>query len=218
MNRKLHLLLKALIAAVWLGSQVSAQAAEVSATVKDASGVAVSDAVVLFYPKRGNIPATKITTEEIDQVDKEFVPYVKVVMVGTPINFTNKDNVRHHVYSFSETKKFELMLYSGTPSKPVVFDKPGVVTVGCNIHDWMLAYIYVSETPYFGKTGADGKVQIGNLPTGDYIARIWHPRMAGAEETTAQNVNAGKNPADVSWAIKLKPEFRVHRPAMKSGY
>lgn len=83
------------------------------------------------------------------------------VYVGTRVTFPNRDNIRHHVYSFSSAKKFELPLYIGTPAAPVVFDKPGVVALGCNIHDWMLAYIYVLTTPHFAKTAADGKARLG---------------------------------------------------------
>ena len=85
--------------------------------------------------------------EIVDQINLEFVPHVKPVVVGSPVYFPNKDDVRHHVYSFSPAKRFELPLYSGTPAAPVVFDRPGIVAIGCNIHDWMLGYIYVAETP-----------------------------------------------------------------------
>ncbi len=76
------------------------------------------------------------------------------------VQFPNKDNIRHHVYSFSAARKFELPLYSGTPAQPVLFDKVGVVKLGCNIHDWMIGYIYVTETPYFGKSNAEGRVDM----------------------------------------------------------
>ena len=91
--------------------------------------------------------------EIVDQINLEFVPHVKPVVVGSPVYFPNKDDVRHHVYSFSPAKRFELPLYSGTPAAPVVFDRPGIVAIGCNIHDWMLGYIYVAETPYLAAHG-----------------------------------------------------------------
>ena len=100
----------------------------------------------------------------VDQVDKQFVPKVQAVLVGTPVTFPNNDNVRHQVYSFSPAKRFELPLYAGVPAQPIVFDKPGVVVLGCNIHDWMVGYIYVSESPYFAKTGKDGKAVLADLP------------------------------------------------------
>ena len=88
----------------------------------------------------------------VDQVDKEFTPKVNAILVGTSVIFPNHDNVRHQVYSFSPAKRFELPLYAGVPAQPVVFDTPGVVVLGCNIHDWMVGYVYVSESPYFAKT------------------------------------------------------------------
>src|SRR5207244_3930054 len=106
------------------------------------------------------------------------------VLVGSPVSFPNRDDVRHHVYSFSPAKRFDLPLYVGTPAKPVVFDTPGVVIIGCNIHDWMVGYIYVSESPYFATTDADGRADLTGLPPGRYTARVWHPQLAGADDAT----------------------------------
>jgi len=143
------------------------------------------------------------------------------VMVGTPITFPNRDSVRHQVYSFSPAKRFELPLYSGIP-QAVVFDKPGVVVLGCNIHDWMVGYVYVSESPYFGKTGADGKTVLTSLPPGTYVARAWHPQLAGTEESTRKSVEVSRGQrTDVAWALNLKPEARIRRaPAagQRGGY
>lgn len=122
----------------------------------------------------------------MDQIDKEFVPLVVPVQVGAAVSFPNKDNIRHHVYSFSPAKRFELKLYSGVPAKPVVFDRPGPVTLGCNIHDWMVGYIYVVDTPWFGKTSADGVASF-ELPAGDYVVKVWHPWMKA--EPAAQHAS-----------------------------
>ena len=127
---------------------------EITATVTDQQGKPLADAVVVAVPVDGNLrlPA-KPRDDTVDQVDKQFAPKVTAVAVGTSVFFPNNDNVRHQVYSFSPAKRFELPLYAGVPAQPVVFDKPGVVVLGCNIHDWMVGYIYVSESPYFAKTG-----------------------------------------------------------------
>ena len=128
------------------------------------------------------------------------------------MNFPNRDNIRHHVYSFSSPKKFELPLYIGTPATPVLFDKPGVVALGCNIHDWMLAYIYVVTTPYFAKTAADGKARLDGLTPGPYEARVWQPRMRGGTEKTAQPVTlVVGEPTQVAFVVSLKTEWRVPR-------
>ena len=126
--------------------------------------------------------------------------------------FPNKDDVRHHVYSFSPAKRFELPLYAGTPAAPVVFDRPGIVAIGCNIHDWMLGYLYVAETPYLARTGADGRARLENLPAGRYVVRVWHPRMEGTEEATARTVSLERPGAvELAWQLVLKPSVRPRR-------
>jgi len=168
-------------AATWLAcgafAALPAAAAGVDATVRDASGAALEDAVVWAMPKA---PGASRPRREaaIEQVNKQFVPLVTVVQVGTQVRFPNRDEIRHHVYSFSPPKPFEIKLYAGTPADPVLFDKPGLVVLGCNIHDQMLAYVYVVETPFFGKAGKDGRVRIEGLPAGDYELHAWHHAQA----------------------------------------
>jgi plastocyanin len=188
-------------------------AAELLILVKDHHGKSVADAVVTATPVDPKVALrAKPQTVAVDQVDKQFVPYVKAVFVGSKVRFPNSDNIRHQVYSFSPAKKFELPLYAGTDAPPVVFDKPGVVVLGCNIHDWMVAYVYVSETPYFTKTGAAGTSAIEDLPPGDYSVRVWHPSMERAEETTLRRVTlSAESPTKVEWDLGLKPVFRVPR-------
>lgn len=195
-------------------SPAAVLAGDVHAVVRDKAGKAVADAVVVALPasrtgaSTGGISATII----VDQVNKEFVPYVLPVRVGTTVNFPNKDNIRHHVYSFSPAKNFELPLYSGSPPAPVLFDKPGAVILGCNIHDWMIAYIYVSDSPYFAKTGADGKARLTDLPAGNYALRTWHPRLEGKEEQTERKMMIPRTGAvESAWEIGLTPEFRIRR-------
>jgi plastocyanin len=197
-------------------------AAEVHVVVKDQRGKAVADAVVLATPvDPKNALRAKIAPEAVDQVDKQFLPYVKPVYVGSKVWFPNKDNVRHQVYSFSPAKKFELPLYAGSQAPPVLFDKPGVVVLGCNIHDWMVGYVYVSETPFFAKTESAGTATLEDLPPGEYLLRIWHPSMEQAEEATEKRVNAsGDVAATVEWQLSLKPSLRVPRVsgAQSPGY
>jgi plastocyanin len=191
----------------------AAQAAEVRAVVKDHKGKLVADAVVLAVPADPrNALHSRSPAAAMDQVDKQFVPYVKPILVGSTIRFPNSDNIRHQVYSFSPAKKFELPLYSGMDAPPVVFDKPGVVILGCNIHDWMIGYIYVSETPFFAKTGPLGTAAISDMPAGEYAVRIWHPSMDHAEETTIQHITLAADASGlVEWQIELKPTIRVPR-------
>ncbi len=114
-------------------------------------------AVVLAVPADPkNALRARPPADAVDQVDKQFVPYVKPVFVGSKVRFPNSDKIRHQVYSFSPAKKFELPLYGGTDAPPVVFDKPGIIVLGCNIHDWMVGIHLWSETPFFAKTGSGG--------------------------------------------------------------
>ena len=154
----------------------------------DAQGKPVADAVVVAVPVDGSMRLpTKPHDNVVDQVDKQFSPKVQAVLVGTPVTFPNNDNVRHQVYSFSPAKRFELPLYAGVPAQPVVFDKPGVVVLGCNIHDWMVGYVYVSESPYFAKTGNDGKALLADLPPRAYVVRVWHPQAGRHRGIDAQD-------------------------------
>lgn len=137
-------------------------------------GKPVSDVAVVFTPLTA-ITAPSPSTAVVDQVQKQFTPYVSVVQVGSKVSFPNKDNIRHHVYSFSPAKPFELKLYSGTPSQPVVFDKTGIVVLGCNIHDWMLAYVMVVDTPYFAVSDHQGNATVNDLVSARYRMQIWHP-------------------------------------------
>jgi plastocyanin len=196
-----------------LAGAAHAQVGTLSVRVATPGGQPVADAVVVAVPNDpAGMQAGRPRAEQLDQIDKEFVPKVKPVYVGSTVAFPNKDTVRHHVYSFSPAKRFELPLYAGMPSQPVLFDKPGVVVLGCNIHDWMIGYIYVSESPYFAKTGADGKALIADLPARRYTVRVWHAQQQGAEDGTRQPVDVvGGQMSETAWTLALKPEVRVRR-------
>lgn len=162
----------ACVLALALACAPTLQAAQFAMQVRS-DGVPLADAVVSLHP---DTPvALPAATAEIDQVDATFVPAVLPITVGTKVSFPNSDNTLHQVYSFSPTRRFELPLYSGRTAQPVLFDKAGVVAIGCNIHDWMLAHIVVLDTPYFARTGADGSVRI-TAPAGRYRLEVWHPR------------------------------------------
>jgi plastocyanin len=125
----------------------------------------------------------------IDQINKKFVPRVSVVRAGTTITFPNSDRIRHQVYSFSPAKTFTLKLYAGSPNTPVTFDRAGLVVLGCNIHDNMVAFIGVVDSPYFAKTVASGAATL-NLPAGRYRLRVWHPNAVAAIPTREITVAA----------------------------
>jgi plastocyanin len=196
---------------VTLAGAARGQTAGIQAMVVDPQGRPVADAVVVVVPADPNVRLPARPREGVvDQIDKQFVPKLQVVDVGTAITFPNNDHVRHQVYSFSPAKRFELPLYAGVPAKPIVFEKPGIVVLGCNIHDWMIGYIYVSESPYFAKTRADGSATLANLPARTYIVRVWHPQMTVAEETTRKTIDVVPGThADVAWTLDLRPETGI---------
>jgi len=183
--------------------------------VKDDKGGPGSDAVAYAVGAASAAPKKHAV---VDQRDKQFVPYVTAIQVGTAVSFPNSDNIRHHVYSFSPAKKFELPLYSGVPAEPVVFDKVGFVTLGCNIHDWMIAYVAVLPTPYFQVTRQDGRALLKDLPPGQYTVQVWHPGLKGQPEAFAQRVDVGGGTKSLQFTLPLKHDVRAKRaPGLTTG-
>jgi len=194
------------------------QAGSLDVTVKDGNGALVSDAVV-YAKGRAVTSALAKKRMVIDQRDKQFIPYVAALQVGRSVLFPNNDNIRHHVYSLSPAKKFELPLYAGVPAEPVTFDKEGFVTLGCNIHDWMIAYVAVLATPYFEVTGKEGRTRLKDLPPGQYIVEVWQPSLKGTPEKFAQRVDlAARDAKELVFTLDLKPHFRAKRaPGLLTG-
>jgi plastocyanin len=168
-----HVVSSLLLAASVLFS-AAASAATLTAEFFDASGKPLTDAVLTLQGPAGKPDLAP--KADMDQRDQRFAPHVLAVRTGTQIKFPNSDDIRHQVYSFSPAKRFELRLYGGTPSDPVLFDKPGVVVLGCNIHDWMLGYVYVTDDPWFGVSNDKGTLTLDQMPAGHYVATLWHPQ------------------------------------------
>jgi plastocyanin len=165
----------------WLLGALCAQTAlagMVTVNVTTRTGSAAEDAVIVFDPLDA-VPAVSHDAAIIDQVNKRFMPRVSVVRTGTAITFPNSDRIRHQVYSFSPAKTFTLKLYAGSPNTPVTFDHPGLVVLGCNIHDNMVAFVGVVDSPYFARTAESGAVSLA-LPAGRYRLRTWHPDAVAA--------------------------------------
>jgi plastocyanin len=156
-------------AALFASGVSCAAAADISLEVRDGGGNTIVDAVLYAEPVGGPAPAAKPDTRAlIDQVNKEFVPKVSIVQAGTAVFFPNSDNIRHSIYSFSPAKVFTTKLYSGREAAPITFDHSGLVVLGCNIHDGMVAWVYIVDTPWFAKSGADGIGTLKGLPAGEY--------------------------------------------------
>ncbi|MGZ5036846.1 MAG: methylamine utilization protein [Usitatibacter sp.] len=166
-----------LAVAVIVPCALGARAASLEVRVRDSAGEPVADAAVYAVPVAARVPEARGKTVTIEQVDREFVPYLTVMQAGTSAIFPNRDPIMHHVYSFSPAKRFEIKLYSGNAPSAIVFDKPGVVTLGCNIHDWMVGFVLVVPTSHFAKTGAGGVASLRDLPPGSYSVHAWHPRQ-----------------------------------------
>ncbi len=173
----LLLCLVATLCAALPGAPATAATAQVQVQVSDPAGKPLAGAVVFLESKDARAAVRPEAGVEVVQVNRQFQPLVTVVTVGTPVSFPNRDTVRHHVYSFSPVKKFEIKLYVGTPTAPVVFDSPGIAALGCNIHDNMAAWVVVVETPHHGRTGADGRLSLDQVPAGAYRLRAWHPGL-----------------------------------------
>ncbi len=164
-------------ALVLWGVAVPVVAATLQVNVQDEQGRPLPGAVVFLESPQAARAVRPLNGQEIAQQDKAFVPGVKVVTRGTSVAFPNRDTVRHHVYSFSPAKRFELKLYVGTPANPVLFDQPGVVVLGCNIHDDMVGWVLVLDTPHFVATPGDGRAVLRDVPEGSYRLRVWHSRL-----------------------------------------
>jgi plastocyanin len=171
-------------------------AAPVKVTVSDASGAPLVDAVVSIEVTGARTLAPAGTQAEMGQRGRSFVPTLLVVQTGTSVSFPNFDTVRHHVYSFSSTKPFEIKLYAGTPAAPIVFDKPGTAVLGCNIHDRMTAFIHVVNTPHFATTRADGAVAL-DVPAGDHTVQVWHPQFGDKQVPLRQAIKVSASGANM---------------------
>ena len=164
-------------------AQHFAQAASLSIEFSDESGKPVANVVAAL------ISVNKISYAEkakgvMDQRNNAFVPGVLAVRVNTLVYFPNGDDIRHQVYSFSPAKRFELRLYHGLTAEPVLFDKPGQVILGCNIHDSMLGYIYVVDSEHFAVSDVKGVLTIKDIPAGNYTLELQHPKLETPQPET----------------------------------
>ena len=189
--------------AALLGLTAAAHAANVNLEFTDAAGHALTDAVVMLEPVGAPLPVKPMAGAQIAQKDLQFSPAVTVVTVGTPVLFPNQDTVKHHVYSYSPAKTFQIKLYAGVPHTPIVFDKPGVAVLGCNIHDGMIAWVVVTDTPLWARSAATGHAHVADVPPGNYQMHVWHASLA--ETTPPQLLPLTVAAGDVEQRVKLGP-------------
>jgi plastocyanin len=202
------------------GAAAIAQAASLAVTVTRPGGEPVASAVIQLHgPPALNAPAPE--TAVVDQVNQAFTPDLTIMPVGSSVTFPNSDKVSHQVYSFSPARRFQLPLYRGTPYAPIRFDAPGIITLGCNIHDDMIAYLVVSDAARFGRTDAQGVWKTDDLPAGEYRVRIWHPRMreAGGMIERVITLDAPQSATLVVQLTRpLRPEPLGRKPRSWSDY
>ena len=182
-------------------------AARVELRLRQPSGRPLAGAVLYAVPLDGRRlppPAPAV----MDQRDRRFVPQILPVQTGAAVSFPNTDSISHHVYSFSPAKRFELYLpkqerNQGGRGAPLTFDQAGVVALGCNIHDWMLAYILVVDTPWFAKADPQGLAVLADLPAGRYRLVVWHPRITDGEAGLQREARLAGEAAE-TWQLDLR--------------
>jgi plastocyanin len=167
--------------------------------------------VVTARPTTGPSRPAPPVAAVMDQVNRTFEPDLLVIPVSSEVTFPNSDTVSHQIYSFSPAKRFQLPLYRGKPYPPTRFDQAGLVTLGCNIHDEMLAYVFVTDAPFFGRTAAKGAWS-AQLPNGHYRVSIWHPRIRDEDKDLQGEVSIVD--ADGTLTLQLK---RPLKPAPPEG-
>ncbi|SEK76751.1 methylamine utilization protein [Halomonas daqiaonensis] len=193
---------------LFLATPVSAAQLQV---IDASTGEPLENAVIEVQIPDASPAAGYIT--QVTQRDATFIPHVSVVAVGSRVIFPNRDTTRHHVFSFSPAKVFDLELYLQDTPPPVIFDQAGVVVLGCNIHDHMQAFIVVSDAPHIVRTDADGRVTMPDLPAGRHALRIWHPRL----DDTHQRWWEGQITQGETRTVALDLEARLPVPAEPSA-
>lgn len=202
-------LIPAILATLLLAAQ--AHAADLSLVLKTPKGQPVKDAVITVYPASGTGggPIRFDWPYRLAQQNLMFDPFVLIVPVGASVAFPNRDSVRHQVYSFSPTHPFELKLYGKAEIPTVRFEKAGVVAVGCNIHDSMVAFIKVVDTPFAAKSDGSGQASVRGAPQGQATVRIWHPYLKAPSNEIVRTVSL------TSAGVREQVQLDVRMPPMR---
>lgn len=196
--------LRLLLSLFLLAQAATSRAATVSIDVRGIDGRPLTGAVVTVDSARPvPVKLSPGTSYQIEQRNIAFQPAILIVPVGATVAFPNRDKVRHHVYSFSKPKRIDLKLYGREDTRSVTFDKPGVVALGCNIHDSMSGFVYVTATPFAALTDAAGKVSIPNVPAGGARVTVWHPSIRAPGGVASQPITIG--------AAGFATVFALHR-------
>jgi plastocyanin len=190
----------------WCAFAASAVAADLRVQVVGGGNRPVRDAVVTVHmAQRPAGPIRFSWPMRIAQRDMQFEPFVLIAPAGASVAFPNLDDVRHQVYSFSQAGPFELRLYGNDETRSVTFRNVGVISLGCNIHDNMSAFIYVVDTPFAVKTGADGVAMLQDVPTGAATLRVWHPYLRADDNHVERSMVMSSANASQRFDVRLRP-------------
>jgi plastocyanin len=186
-------------------ASASANAASVTVDVTDSKSMPAANAVVSLMPDAPPAAIASHVPEKsiIDQRHETFLPLVVVVRKGGSVTFTNNDVTTHQVYSFSPVKQFQFEISKGQISKPVVFDTAGAAAIGCNIHDNMVAFVYVTEAPFAAVTDASGHTEFHDVPEGIYRAIVWHPQLRVGKQPPSEVVTVHGNSARLAFSVPI---------------
>ena len=181
----------------------------------DRDGQALTHVVVSLKPIGRAAPASPVQEITVTQENATFKPYISVIRMGSSVVFANRDNMEHHIKSFSSSKPFEIAVHKpGDMPPPIRFDKEGAVVAYCILHDWMRAYIYVADTPWYAVTAqTTGIARIENVPAGEYEATAWHPDLGQYKPPLTQKVTvSATGTSEVTFKFELKPKALRQAP------
>ena len=196
----------------------NASAATVEVAITGTDGRPAAQAVTELFPETQPIalPASRLPSEAIvDQRDETFIPLVTIIRRGGHVSFRNSDHTMHQVYSFSNIKQFAFEVDKGQTSALVAFDRPGVAAIGCNIHDQMVTFVYVADTPWAVSADTNGRAEIRDVPPGHYRVSVWDPQIMPGYHPEAASLQVTNNGAKLSLSIPL---LSAGKPGMKHSH
>jgi plastocyanin len=193
-----------------LAQGAAAFAADLTVVVNDANGAPVADAVITLAPAAASIEATPSATSTtvIDQQNESFGSLVSLIKPGDRVRFRNSDGFLHHVYSFARINPFDLHVRAEETSAETRYDKVGIAAIGCNVHDNMLTYVYVTDLPFAAKTDETGAARIVNAPEGYAALSVWHPRAKTRNQEIVSTISISSAPQEFEVTLALRPERR----------
>ncbi|MDP5052410.1 MAG: methylamine utilization protein [Congregibacter sp.] len=203
-----------LICAASFSRPLLAASYELELVAQDGSPV---PGAVLYLEPLDDTALNIVAPGVMDQVDRQFLPHILVVQRGAEVDFPNSDSIKHHVFSFSKAKTFEIQLYKGATATPVVFDQDGEIELGCNVHDWMLGYIYVVNTPFFARSDAKG-IALIDAPPGRYQLGVWHPQIQEDFESLKREIRSADLRHQVVLVQPLLPRYEPESADEFSDY